>query len=100
MNIKDIVSNNKQVTFTHYFDGDLWYRTECGFSFPVPVSDAGTATFLAEDRAMLFMRYIRKHIQTLANNRAAEVPFDDRHYDEMFELALTDDENVNINVGK
>jgi hypothetical protein len=55
------------VTFTHYFDGSLWYKTEDGFSFPVPVSDIGTATFLASDKAMLFMRYIRKHMELLAN---------------------------------
>lgn len=55
------------VTFTHYFDGSLWYKTEDGFSFPVPVSDIGTATFLASDKAMLFMRYIRKHMELLAH---------------------------------
>lgn len=63
--LKDRVRGN--VTFTHYFDGSLWYKTEDGFSFPVPVSDIGTATFLASDRAMLFMRYIRKHMELLAN---------------------------------
>ena len=52
---------DKKVTFTHYFDGDLWYKTECGFAFPVPISDTGTATFMAEDKAMLFLRYVRKH---------------------------------------
>jgi hypothetical protein len=55
------------VNFVHYFDGDLWYRTEDGFNFPVPVSEAGTATFLATDRAILFMRYIRKHMELVAN---------------------------------
>ena len=55
------------VNFSHYFDGSLWYKTEDGFSFPVPVSDIGTATFLASDKAMLFMRYIRKHMELLAN---------------------------------
>ena len=65
-NLKDMVSGGKLVTFTHYFDGNLWYKTEDGFSFPVPVSDIGTATFLASDRAMLFMRYIRKHLDTIA----------------------------------
>lgn len=63
--LKDRVRGN--VTFTHYFDGSLWYSTEDGFSFPVPVSDIGTATFLASDKAMLFMRYIRKHMELIAN---------------------------------
>lgn len=60
MNIKEEVSGNKMVTFVHYRDGELWYQTESGFKFPVPISDIGNATFLAKDRAMLFMRYMRK----------------------------------------
>lgn len=60
--LKEMVSGDKQVKFTHYRHGELWYTTECGFEFPVPISDIGDATFLASDRAMLFMRYIRKHM--------------------------------------
>lgn len=63
--IKDMVKDNQTVTFQFYRDGQLWYETECGFEFPVPISEAGTATFLAQDRAILFMRYIRKHIEYL-----------------------------------
>lgn len=62
MNIKDMVKDKKKVKFTHYAHKELWYETECGFAFPVPIEDCGDATFLAEDKAMLFMRYIRKHI--------------------------------------
>ena len=60
--LKQMVKGDKFVEFTHYKDSNLWYKTDCGFEFPVPVEDIGTATFLAKDRAMLFMRYIRKHI--------------------------------------
>ena len=63
--IKEMVENNQKVSFRFYRDGQLWYSTECGFEFPVPISEAGTATFLAEDRAILFMRYIRKYIEFL-----------------------------------
>jgi len=65
MNIKDMVKDNKKVRFTFYREGYLYYKTECGFEFPVPISDTGEASFLAEDKAMLFMRYIRKHIEEL-----------------------------------
>jgi hypothetical protein len=71
MNIKDLVKDNKQVHLMHYRDGDLWYRHEDGLEFPVPVSDVGTATMLAQDKAMLFMRYIRKYIEMLKT--AAEI---------------------------
>ncbi|MBF0441957.1 MAG: hypothetical protein HQK54_08645 [Oligoflexales bacterium] len=60
--LKEMVNNDKKVYFKYYRDQTLWYSTECGFLFPVPISDIGNATFLSEDRAMLFMRYIRKHI--------------------------------------
>lgn len=63
--IKEMVNNDKRVTFVRFKEGNLWYRTECGFEFPVPVEDTGTATFLPEDKALLFMRYIRKHIAYL-----------------------------------
>jgi hypothetical protein len=50
----------------------LWYVTECGFEFPVPTEDIGNATFLAEDKAMLFMRYIRKHLDVIASSKTTE----------------------------
>jgi hypothetical protein len=63
--IKELVKN-KKVTFKYYRDGDLWYEIEGnGFTFPVPVKEAGTATFLSEDKAILFMRYIRKHMDLI-----------------------------------
>lgn len=63
--IKDMVTGEKQVTFTRYRDGELWYVTDGDFEFPVPVADIGNATFLARDKALMFMRYIRKHMQML-----------------------------------
>lgn len=50
------------VQFNYYRDGELWYTTFDGFLFPVPVADAGGATFKAEDKAIYFMRYIRKQV--------------------------------------
>ena len=61
--IKEMVQNDQRFTFEFYRSGNLWYSTESGFEFPVPISDAGNATFKKEDRAMLFMRYIRKHLK-------------------------------------
>lgn len=63
MNIKDMVSGDKTVKFKYYRKDHLYYETEDGFIFPVPISDTGDAQFLAQDRAMLFMRYIRKEIE-------------------------------------
>jgi hypothetical protein len=52
----------KRVTLEYYCSEELWYITDDGFQFPVPIEDAGTAKFLASDKATLFMRYIRKHL--------------------------------------
>jgi hypothetical protein len=65
MNIKEMVKDNKQVTFEFYRKSELWYKTECGFMFPVPIKDCGDGTFLPKDKAMMFMRYIRKQIQAV-----------------------------------
>ena len=69
LNVKDMVNNNQVVNFVHYKDGALVYRTECGFEFPVPVDDVGTATMLAQDKALLFMRYIRRQLEMLHQAR-------------------------------
>ncbi len=64
-----MVKGNKKVHFSFYRDETLWYETDCGFMFPVPISDIGNATFSAEDKALLFMRYIRKHLAMLKKAR-------------------------------
>lgn len=61
-NIKDMVKNNKKANFIAYKESNLYYTTECGFVFPVPISDIGDGVFNATEKAMLLMRYIRKQI--------------------------------------
>lgn len=68
MKIKSFVQNNNTVRFDFYRAGSLYYivkDTDGGnsFRFPVPISDTGDASFNAEDKAILFMRYIRKAIE-------------------------------------
>jgi len=62
--ILDLVKD-KQVHFQYYRDKELWYETDDGFLFPVPISDIGNATFNKDDKAILFMRYIRKYKEEL-----------------------------------
>lgn len=58
INIKEAVKQN--VSFSYYKDGELWYKDFENNLFPVPIADIGNATFLSEDKGMLFMRYMRK----------------------------------------
>lgn len=64
-NAKEMVRDGKLVNFVKYRKGELIYVTECGFEFPVPIEDVGDGIFLAQDRAMLFLRYIRLHIESI-----------------------------------
>jgi len=66
MDIKRLYQTQELVQFQYFRDGEFWYKTESGFSFPVPLADLGNATLNAEDKATLFVRYIRKHLDTLA----------------------------------
>ena len=50
-NVKDIVKNQK-ARFVFYRDRALFYETDDGFQFPVPVDEAGSATFNAEEKAV------------------------------------------------
>ena len=70
-NIKTMLAG-KTVKFVKYRKGELFYTTECGFEFPVPVSDTGDGTFLAEDKAMTFMRWVRKQIASIEEGQAEQ----------------------------
>lgn len=76
MTIKDLVSNGNTVTFDSYRQGVFYYNVAyCTeeqlqsdtavtiYQFPVPIDDIGTATLLKEDKAITFMRWIRKAIE-------------------------------------
>jgi len=84
MSIKEIVQGNK-VRFLYYRKGELWYdvitmkefQDRDGervftykpiFTFPVPIEDTGDGTFNAEDKAIYFMRYIRKYLEETEKN--------------------------------
>ena len=77
--LKTYVANGNQVQFTMYRKDTLYYKVVSedkevdGFEFPVPISDIGDATFFGNDKAMLFMRYIRKHLETVAAETAVAV---------------------------
>jgi hypothetical protein len=73
LSIKDMVRDGKKTTFMFYRQKELWYKTEDGFEYPVPIEDAGDGVFLSEDKAMFHMRYIRKHMEMIANEKALAV---------------------------
>ena len=64
-----MVKDNKQVKFLHYRQKELWYETEDGFKFPVPIEETGDGIFLSKDKALYFMRYINKQIKIINEER-------------------------------
>ena len=64
-NIKDLVKG-QTAHFVFYRDRSLFYATDNGFQFPVPIDDAGSATFNADEKAILLMRYMRKHLASVS----------------------------------
>lgn len=76
----EIVKKGNIAKFSYFRDGNLWYTINYNFNevkdeveyystfdFPIPISDTGTATFLATDKAVFFMRWVRKHIEMINN---------------------------------
>ncbi len=67
--ITEIVKDKNKVHFVFYRDQALHYATEDGFLFPVPIKDAGSATFNATEKAIVLMRYIRKHLAIIQSEK-------------------------------
>jgi len=62
MNIKDIVKDNT-VHFLKYRHQVVYYTVAydgTDYMFPVPLDDVGDATLNATEKAITYMRYIRK----------------------------------------
>lgn len=60
IDIKENVRDGRVCTFRYFRDGALWYETHTGDLFPVPVEEAGSATFHAQEKALFLMRWMRK----------------------------------------
>lgn len=67
--IKELVKGN-YVHFESFREGNFYYHLRTGmdihtvvYQFVVPMSEVGGGTLLAEDKAIMFMRWIRKSIE-------------------------------------
>lgn len=63
MKISDHVKG--KTTFQYFRENVLYYKTDTDLLFPIPIDDTNGATFLNEDKSIFFMRWIRKHLDTL-----------------------------------
>jgi hypothetical protein len=72
IDIKRAISDNRKVSLKFYRAGQLWYETEFGEAFAVPIDDCGDAAFLPTDKASLFMRWMRQHNNSVHTDKAHE----------------------------
>lgn len=70
--VTEMVGRDKKVYFAFYRDGELWYKAENGFEFPIPSEDMKGAIFKPEDKSVYFMRFIKKHLDYLQNSMQQE----------------------------
>ena len=64
--VKDIVKGN-QAEFSHLVNGCAYYSVQVEqltYTFPVPLNDVNDATLLKADKAIFFMRWIKKAIES------------------------------------
>ena len=63
--IKEHVNWGQKVHFQYFRDNEFWYKTEQGLLFPISLSEAqaGRATFLACDKAIYYMRWIKRYVE-------------------------------------
>ena len=69
VNMIDLVKDNKVVRFAYFRDNEFWYQHQDGLLFPISLAEAttGRATFLAEDKAIYFMRWMKRYIESCKN---------------------------------
>ena len=74
--IKEHVKQGEMVHFEYFRDEEFWYRSDKGLLFPIPLKEAlaGRATFLAHDKAIYFMRWIRRYVTTCKQETADTEP--------------------------
>lgn len=64
--ISELVKNDNMVNFAFYRSGIFYYIVVIPnhiYEFQVPIDDIGTATLHDSDKAITFMRWIRKSIE-------------------------------------
>ena len=92
--VTDVVKNGKMVKFKFYRKKELWYETECGFLFPVPIDDTGDGQFNRDIKAITLMRWIRKAIKEIEKENTTGELRNVKDTDEVREIAKVSATNL------
>lgn len=71
VNMKQHVVDNQKVAYKFYQNGSLWYETEKGLLFEVPISETGNGIFNREEKAINMMKWINKQLDV--NDSAKDI---------------------------
>ena len=73
--IKEHVNRGQMVHFQCFRDNEFWYKTEAGLLFPISLKEAqtGRATFLASDKAIYYMRWIKRYVEACKTESTVDV---------------------------
>lgn len=63
------IEKERNVFFVKYRKGELIYCTEDGFEFPVPIDVASDGVFVATDKEITFMPYIKMHMANIEKEK-------------------------------
>src|SRR5437870_13288295 len=80
LKIRDIVKDNV-ARFSFYRAGHAFYEVEVDgtkYKFPVSLEDLGTATLLAEHKAITLMRYIARRLRIKRSSRRTVLVISDQ----------------------
>lgn len=66
----DEVKDNKKVKFVCLKNENMWYQTESGFQFPIPLSETVGGEFPVEDKALYYSRWIGRFIKDLEEEKS------------------------------
>lgn len=75
LKISYFVKTGNEVEFDYFMDGNLYYTVSDGqdvYRFFVPIEDTGHSTFKRTDKAITFMRWIRKAIESNTFQKVSE----------------------------
>lgn len=71
--LTDLIGPGKKARFSRFTNSGregteptLWYSTDDGFEFPVPVVDTIGAEFRNEESAGMLMKWIRRHLKKVS----------------------------------
>lgn len=68
--IDEISDKVGMVTFVRMTEGKMFYVTEDGLEFPVPIGELGKMTIWNSEPHFIFARHIHKHLKDIESGQA------------------------------